>query len=144
MTWEPISTAPEGVVVMTKIDTSWTPVRRGKVYCSSACGHGCLYADYLKAQHAAKALAKRMGDGWKPKIWENLGWHYSAVHRASGISINEYPYSGDHFTVYALGGAYTGKTPAKAIAAAILTTQQEVLRVTETMAALETTLPRCR
>lgn len=27
----------------------------------------------------AKALCARMGEGWEPRVWENLGWHYTAV-----------------------------------------------------------------
>ena len=54
----------------------WKPVKRGKTYCSPACGMGCTEAAHCKAVNESKALAKRMGKGWRPKVWENLGWHY--------------------------------------------------------------------
>lgn len=56
----------------------WTPVLRGDTYCSPACGAGCTKAAHDAAQRKAKALARRMGPGFKPRVWENLGWHYSA------------------------------------------------------------------
>lgn len=27
---------------------------------------------------AANKLAAEIGDGWKPRVWENMGWHWSA------------------------------------------------------------------
>lgn len=65
------------------IGGSWTPRRRGKRYCSPACGFGCTYAQYQKAKKRAAALAAQLnqkGAGWKPRVWENHGgWFYSAV-----------------------------------------------------------------
>lgn len=60
---------------------SWTPKRRGAIYCSSACGHGCTWAAYIQAVQEASYLAtvlNRKGAGWKPRVWENLGWYYEA------------------------------------------------------------------
>jgi hypothetical protein len=34
-------------------------------------------AAHDKAVKDAARLAKRMGPGWEPEVWENLGWHYS-------------------------------------------------------------------
>lgn len=71
---------------------SWTPVRRGPVYCSPACGGGCTRAAYDAAREAAADLARDLGPGWAPHVWENLGWHYAAqrgsvsVRRANGRS----------------------------------------------------------
>ena len=59
------------------INKAWKPVHRGKIYCSPRCGGKCTHAAFLKATRDAEALAKRVGDGWKPRVWENLGWHYS-------------------------------------------------------------------
>lgn len=61
-------------------ELSWRAVRRGRVYCSPACGAGCTHAAYLKATRKALALAKRMGPGWAPRVSENMGWHYRADH----------------------------------------------------------------
>lgn len=60
---------------MTKL--SWKPQRRGAVYCSSACGGGCKHADYAKVKAATRNLASALGPHWKPRVWENLGWHGS-------------------------------------------------------------------
>lgn len=65
---------------------SWKPKRNGDVYCSPACGGKCTWAAYQKAKRGAAALAKTMGPGWKPKVWENLGWHFKVV-RGDGGSV---------------------------------------------------------
>ena len=56
--------------------SNWKPVLRGRVYCSSACGGGCTKAAYDECVKKAKALAKRMGKGWKIRVNENLGWYW--------------------------------------------------------------------
>lgn len=56
----------------------WTPILKGDVYCSPACGHRCKHKDYLACVEKADALAKRLGQGFKPRVTENLGWYYSA------------------------------------------------------------------
>jgi len=48
----------------------------GGVYCSPRCGGGCKRSAFERATAEANALAARMGDGWRPDVWENLGWHY--------------------------------------------------------------------
>ena len=58
-------------------ELSWKPVRRGNIYCSSACGASCKLADYNRCVRQAKALAKRMGPGWKTSVDENMHWYYS-------------------------------------------------------------------
>lgn len=57
-------------------DRGWTPVHRGNVYCSPRCGGGCTWAAHQKAVRDADALAHRIGDGWEPDVWENMGWHW--------------------------------------------------------------------
>jgi len=32
-----------------------------------------------KAMKAARSLAKKLGRGWKPRVWANSGWHYQVV-----------------------------------------------------------------
>ena len=56
----------------------WTPIlsHGGTVYCSPRCGGKCKRRHYDHVVKAADALAGRMGAGWKPVVWENLGWHY--------------------------------------------------------------------
>lgn len=59
---------------------SWTPVRRGAAYCSPACGAGCTVREHRRAVRDADALVRRLrGSGWRPVVWENLGWHFRAV-----------------------------------------------------------------
>lgn len=55
---------------------SWKPKSRGAIYCSPACGCDCTYASFKKANSDAAKLAKRMGRGYKPYVWENMGWHF--------------------------------------------------------------------
>ena len=64
-------------------DRSWKAVRRGDVYCAPACGGGCTHAAYMQAQLGGERLARRLGPGFKPEVWENLGWHYCAVSKGN-------------------------------------------------------------
>lgn len=50
-----------------------------KKRCAKWCGRGCTEEEYQKAKRDAKELCKKLGPGWKPHIWENLGWHFHAV-----------------------------------------------------------------
>lgn len=43
--------------------------------CGGAKGF-CTRADFDRATKDAAALAARLGDGWTPCVWENLGWHW--------------------------------------------------------------------
>lgn len=52
------------------------PMLRGGIYCSPWCGGECTKVAFDLATEQAAALAERMGDGWKPRVWENLGWHW--------------------------------------------------------------------
>ncbi len=62
-----------------RIELNWKPVLRGKTYCSSACGGNCTKAAYDDCVKKAKALARRMGKGWKIRVHENLGWFYAVI-----------------------------------------------------------------
>lgn len=64
------------------VKRDWTPVLRDGVYCSPACGGGkgvCDKSKYDLAVKKSNELAKKMGDGWKPYVWENLGWFYKVT-----------------------------------------------------------------
>lgn len=71
-----------------KFNEGWTPVQRGEIYCSPRCGHGCTRAAYDRAVTEADELAKRMGDGWLPVIWENGGWHYKVIKGVATIRVH--------------------------------------------------------
>lgn len=60
-------------------ELSWKPASRGEIYCAPACGRGCTRGEFDAATGKAAALAGDLGDGWKPDVWENLGWHWAAV-----------------------------------------------------------------
>lgn len=72
---------------------SWKAVRRGEVYCAPACGGGCTRGAFELATKRAAALVQRMGKGWKPDVWENLGWHYAVISPCGRIKlhVSHYP-----------------------------------------------------
>lgn len=37
---------------------------------------------------AANHLCRKLGEAWSPHVWENLGWHYTAVNNS--ITVREY------------------------------------------------------
>ena len=63
-----------------KANVDWTPRELpGGFYCSPRCGGHkgfCRKSDFSKATKDAAALARSLGDGWEPVVWENLGWHW--------------------------------------------------------------------
>ena len=68
---------------------SWKPVRRGAIYCSSGCGHGCTHADYLRAKlESTHTIAWLKTKGWIARVWENMDWHWCLVNRLCGISVH--------------------------------------------------------
>jgi hypothetical protein len=78
-------------------DYSQGPERKGKLYCSPWCGMGCTFAAFEKATDAADALAKQLGEGWEPHVWENMGWHYRADR---GEMLSLYTHGPTDFTCY--------------------------------------------
>jgi len=102
---------------------SWIPVVRGAIYCSPACGHQCTKSAFDKATHDAEALVKKLGLGWKPRVWENLGWHYCAITTCGRWKVHTAIRGGkiEGYTAFlgedSLGGrwARSGSTPRKAI-----------------------------
>lgn len=103
----------------------WRAQRRGAIYCAPACGTGCTYAAFLHAQTAARKLCKRLGAGWTPRVWENLGWHYSAVSKCGRLKVHPHDYNrrvesyGAFLGEPNMGGRWAehGKTPEAAIEA---------------------------
>lgn len=51
------------------------------IRCAKWCGRGCTEEEYRRAVAGAARLVKRLGPGWRARVWENLGWHYCAVSR---------------------------------------------------------------
>jgi hypothetical protein len=98
----------------------WTPVRKGDVFCSPACGYKCKWADYQSATASAAALVAELGDGWHPHIWENGGWYYSAKKGAATV---DYVERKGHFDAEIMAGNIQfmaeGSTPRGAMEAAL-------------------------
>ena len=82
------------------------PVLRGKIYCSPWCNGGCTKSAHDSCVKKAKALAKRMGKGWKTRVHENLGWRFGvykgpATDHNSGILEITPPHgAGDTYTAW--------------------------------------------
>ena len=66
---------------------SWKPKLNGEQYCSPACGAGCTIQEHDRAVRDAHRLARRLGDKWTMRVWENLGWHYTAVSPCGQLEI---------------------------------------------------------
>ena len=78
-------------------DLRWVPKLRGRIYCSPACGANCTKVAYDTAQKMGTALAKKLGKGWKPHVWENMGWFYKA--EKGDVSVRD-SRSGFSYTAY--------------------------------------------
>jgi len=126
---------------------SWEPIRRGLIYCASACGSGCTLAAYKRACKRGKALAKKLGKGWKARIHENMGWHYCAHSSGGFVTVYEsYRLSGKP-TYSALanttGNVGSGqwvvssvKTPQAAVHAALVLMQKEQRAIQKALASV--------
>lgn len=66
----------------------WIPVWNGPIFCAPLCGGKCTRAAYDLATRRANALANRLGKGWRPCVYENLGWHYSAKKGVANVIPN--------------------------------------------------------
>lgn len=99
---------------------STDPVARGDRYCSPACGRGCTKAEYDAAVACGAALARQLGAGWRPQVWENLGWHHRAVSPDGRVKVH--PSGGGTYLAFLgskgqSGGKWSehGKTPQEAV-----------------------------
>lgn len=59
-----------------ELDQKWIPVLKGEIFCSPACGGKCKKSAYDKAIQISNEIAAQLGEGWLPKVYENLGWHW--------------------------------------------------------------------
>lgn len=75
---------------------------KGKlIYCGDRCGRGCTLDEYESAVTAANKLVAALPEGFKPRIWENLGWHHEAVKTVSSdsrISIRDQTHSEGNYS----------------------------------------------
>jgi len=114
---------------------TWDPVRRGKIYCSPACGHDCTHRDYLAAVRGAERLARRLGPGWKAEVWENLGWHYRAIVKVRGGRLEVYAKSFGSYSASVGREMGSGKTPRAAIEATLRRMEDEAREMMVSIAA---------
>lgn len=103
-------------------DQDFVPIAKGPIYCARFCGFKCTKKAFDTATKKAAALAKRMGPGWVPRVWENAGWHYSVVDASGCWKVYGKNYGGDSYYSAYLGpqggGGYwsaSADTPEKAV-----------------------------
>lgn len=75
----------------------WEPrALPGGFYCSPACAGAkgfCTRAAYDRAVNKSNTLARRLGDGWEPEVWENLGWFWRVSKGAFDVREDHGEYS---------------------------------------------------
>jgi hypothetical protein len=110
-----------------------------ETYCSPACGGGCSRESYEKAHVSAKKLASRLGKGWTPSVWENLGWHYCVISPCKRIKVH----CNGNYTAYlgepnSTGGrwAESGKTPESAIKKTVAAAKADLKKIGACIAGL--------
>ena len=129
---------------------SWQPVRKGAVYCSPACGAGCLHKDYLEVVDSARRLARIMGPGWTPQVRENLGWYAGVVSPCGYLSVRIYfseaHRAGQRYysvflsdTPHQQGGRWTGSSedPQEAVQQAVAKLALEAEQLNKVLEAVE-------
>ena len=121
---------------------SWDPISDGPTYCAPACGSRCTRAAYDRAEACAGLLARTLGPGWIPRVWENLGWHYSVRSPCGRLMVH--PSSVDGFTAFlgpvgGIGGRWAehGDTPQKAIDATVAVAVAEYNEIATMIKGLE-------
>jgi len=127
----------------------WEPIAAGPLYCSPACGRGCTRAEYDAAVAGADALVERLGEGWAPRVWENLGWHYSAKSVDGIVEVLPPVFRGTQYSASfkrqempanrgrnMLVGSWVaqGETPERAISAVIALAKREIVTIQDSLA----------
>lgn len=130
----PWQCAGEGKAMSTWKRGAWKAVRRGDIYCAPACGHKCTWQEYQTAKLKARALADRLGSGFKPFVHENLGWHYRAVSKDGRIEVFENDRRAYSACIAPGSFWHNASTPKAAVAkvvAAVRAKAAELLKVVE-------------
>ncbi len=99
------------------------------------CGRGCTEAEYQEAVHKCDRLVKHLGvDSFHAEVWENLGWHYSAVSNCERLKVYS---NGEHsYTAYIGRWAEHGSTPKKAIEATFRVAEFERAAIVDLLSGL--------
>ncbi len=106
---------------------NWEPIRKGEIYCSPSCGGKCTWSAFKRAHANGKALAKRLGNGWKVRVWENLGWHWEVTNKVLRVSRSDNSYSCMIEPHYAwFGYPKHASTPESAIKATVEMVKHEI------------------
>lgn len=134
---------------MSYSESDFVPRARGRgVFCSAACGFNCTRNAYDRAVKEADRLAKRLGDGWTTRVWDNLGWHYEVSKGMMCVSPRlHYPQNNTRDGTWKIDGyaanfrgtkQFIGEaeTPEDAIGYAIQDARTHVARLTQELAAL--------
>lgn len=130
---------------------SWEPKLIGIDYCSPACGRGCKHSEHERAVIESSMLALAMGEGWKTRVWENLGWFWEVlspdgrIHlRARHKNYNKGPVvgfgaeiNGSGYVFSSAGSGYShslqwfgeGKTPQEAINNAKVAAYEDLAKI---------------
>lgn len=84
---------------------------------------------YNEAAEKAEALSELMGYKWMPYVWNNLGWHYSAVSKDNALRVMPKAYPGFGYVAH-LGrnDEWTGEgeTPREAVSNALNAARAEL------------------
>lgn len=70
---------------------NWIPIKgKDGTYCSSACGAGCTYKEFLQVTKFAESVKRMMNvsDEWNILIHENFGWFWGLRHRRGHLSVS--------------------------------------------------------
>lgn len=117
-------------------------VRRGNRYCAPWCGRGCTWQEHQAAVASAARLIGRLGPGWKPRVWENLGWHYEAISKCGQVKVS--PSGKRSFIAFfgdagRSGGAWSahGPTPQKAVDVVVNAVKAQVVVLVTKVAQFE-------
>lgn len=117
----------------------WTPVHKGKYYCSPACGGKCTWDSYQHAKRRGSALAKSLGWNWTYQVTENLGgWSHCAVDDSRQLSVapNGLRYHAI-LNISGFGGwDAVGNTPRKAVQQVLLKAKADMLASFESVLSL--------
>jgi hypothetical protein len=111
---------------------NWEPIRKGEIYCSTACGCKCTWSAYKRAHANGKALAKKLGKGWKVRVWENIGWHWEVTNEVVRVSQSKQDKSyhcmlEPHYAWFGYPQSYS--TPEQAISATVKMAKKEIDKV---------------
>lgn len=110
-------------------DNRWTPVRRGAIYCSPACGGGCTHQAYLEAQVQAQEMLDALGgpttggNAWEKRVHENLGWYGSVRLVINGQVVAQLQKNRNGYSCYIESNPQfvaDGETPRDAVQRALL------------------------